>query len=60
MSNRLQRHQQNQSRVKVAQRTHDNNLNTVWFAALASFSAGVFYFFSYYFWGSLWHALTGG
>ena len=60
MSKQLQRHLQNQSRVKVAQHTLDNNLNAIRFAALATFFAGVFYFFSYYFWGTVWHALTGG
>jgi hypothetical protein len=60
MSKQLQRHLQNRPRVKVAHHTHHNNLNTIWFTALATFFAGVFYFWGYYFGGTLWRALTGG
>jgi hypothetical protein len=60
MSKRLQRLLQNQPRVKVAQHTQNNSQVNIWFAALATFFAGVFYFFGYYFWDTLWRALTGG
>ena len=47
--NRLTRHPQ--SNTKVA-RLAQQNLGIVWFVALASFSAGVFYFWYYYFSGT--------
>jgi hypothetical protein len=50
----------NQSRAKVAEKSHDNKSDHIWFAALAAFSAGVFYLFAYYFGGTIWHALAGG
>ncbi len=60
MSKRLRRLIESQPQIKVAQHTQSNDANNVWFAALATLFAGVFYFFSYYFWGALWHALSGG
>ena len=53
-------HQLNQSQVKVAQQAQDTAPVQVWLAALAFFFAGVFYFYSYYFWGTGGAALTGG
>jgi hypothetical protein len=50
----------NQSKVKVMAQAHDTSKNDVWFVALAATFAGVFYFFSYYFWGDLWRVLAGG
>ena len=60
MSKRLRRLIENQPQIIVAQHTHDNTMDKVWYATLAALFAGVFYFFGYYFGGTLWHALTGG
>ena len=60
MSRRLRQLIENQPKVKVAQHAHDAGWDKTWFAALAAIFAGVFYFFGYYFWGTLWRALTGG
>lgn len=50
----------NQPQIKVVAHTHDNSKNTVWFVTLAAAFAGVFYFFSYYFWYDVWRVLIGG
>ena len=60
MSKRLRRLLESQPQIKVAQHAHDDNMDKVWFATLAAVFAGAFYFFGYYFWGAVWHALTGG
>ena len=44
----------------VALQAQSDSLNSFWFYALAAYFAGVFYFFSYYFWGILWGVLSRG
>jgi hypothetical protein len=45
---------------QVAQQPHPAVSGDFWFIALATYFAGVFYFFGYYyFWSSLGGALTG-
>jgi hypothetical protein len=51
---------ENQSKIKVMAQAHDTSKDTVWFVTLAAATAGVFYFFSYYFGGDLWRVLAGG
>ncbi len=60
MSKRLRRLIESQPQIKVAQHAQDNTLEKVWFVTLAAVFAGAFYFFGYYFLGTVWHALTGG
>jgi len=43
----------------IAQAIHQTELVNVWFIALATFFAGVFYFWAYYFWGSGGRVLIG-
>jgi Kef-type K+ transport system membrane component KefB len=50
----------NQPQVKVIAHSHDNSKDTVWFVTLAAAFAGVFYFFGYYFWHTVWRVLMGG
>lgn len=61
MSRRLRQiplHQlEKQTQVKVVQQIQATSLDQAWFATLAAFFAGVFYFFSYYFWGTAWRVL---
>jgi hypothetical protein len=60
MSRQLRRLIKNQPRIKVAQHVHDNSTDKVaWFVTLAFAFAGVFYFFGYYFWGTVWRVLSG-
>ena len=62
MSRRYRQLIANQAKVKVVAQAHDTSVaNKVWFVTLAAFFAGVFYFFGYYFWGSVvWRVLAGG
>jgi hypothetical protein len=59
MSRQIEQLIQEQPQVRVIAQTH--NTNDLWFKTLVAMSAGVFYFFGYYFWGdSVWSTLTGG
>jgi hypothetical protein len=60
MSRKIQQLLVHQSQIKVAEQSLPTVSGDVLLVALATFFAGVFYFFSYYyFWGSLGRALTG-
>jgi hypothetical protein len=43
----------------VALQLQSDDLNSFWFLALAVYFAGVFYFYSYYFWSKMWGVLIG-
>ena len=47
-----------QAQVKVIARTENNTADAIKFSLLATFFAGIFYFFG--FGNNLWYALTGG
>lgn len=49
---------QNRVQVKTAQTGH-TSLDKAWFTTLATFFAGVFYFYGYYYFGGLWRVLEG-
>jgi hypothetical protein len=51
---------ENQPQVKVAQHVQDSSVNQALFVTLAFTFAGVFYFFGYYFWDTVWRVLMGG
>ena len=59
MSRRLRQLIENQAKVKVAQHAQEDVLGLVWFATLVAVSAGVFYFWAYYFLGATGGVLTG-
>ncbi len=48
MSRRLRQQIKNQTTVKVAQRPHHEADGVIWFVTLATFVAGVFYFWYYF------------
>jgi hypothetical protein len=54
-----QPHQLTQPEMQVAVHSQDTVSARFRFVALAFFFAGVFYFYSYYFWANLWRVLTG-
>ena len=58
MSKRMRHLIENQAKVKVAQRSLDKNDDNFVYIALAFVSAGVFYFFGYYFWDTVGRVLT--
>ena len=60
MSKRLRQLIEDQSKVKVIEHSHQDNSDLVWYATFAAIAASVFYFFAYYFGGTIWHALAGG
>lgn len=60
MSKRLHQLIKNQAQVKVAQQAHDNTVDNLLYGTLAVAFAGVFYFFGFYFWDTVWRVLTGG
>ena len=55
MPKQIQRFLENQAKVRVIARAKKDD-NQLKFAALATFFAGIFYFFG----NSLWSALSGG
>lgn len=61
MSRRSRHLIETQPKVKVVAQAHTGASDNYWFATLAIFFAGVFYFFGYYFFGEiLWRAFSGG
>ena len=59
MSRRLRQLIENESKIKVAQHAQEDSMGKFWLAALVAFAAGVFYFWSYYFFGAMGSVLAG-
>lgn len=59
MSRRLQHLIENESKIKVAQHAQEDSMGKFWSAALVASAAGVFYFWSYYFFGAMGSVLAG-
>jgi hypothetical protein len=57
---RLRQLIENQPQIKVAQHVQDGSVDKTLFVTLAFAFAGVFYFFGYYFWHTVWRVLMGG
>jgi hypothetical protein len=61
MSKRLRHLIENQPKIKVAAPVQPAASDNYWFATLAIFFAGVFYFWAYYFFGEIgWRVFSGG
>ncbi|MCB0214706.1 MAG: hypothetical protein KDJ52_35535 [Anaerolineae bacterium] len=59
MSKKLRQLIENQAKVKVVSKAHDNNDNTFVYPTLAFAFASFFYFYGYFFWDTIGRVLTG-